>query len=84
MSRTTFSGVAYGSNRLMSGQIRQILTWPGSYETYRKVPTCILYAQRTPSEPATVLAWGLEAKSAAISEGMYKCVLLPFGQKKVF
>jgi hypothetical protein len=24
--RTTFSGVAYGSNRLMQGQIRQILT----------------------------------------------------------
>lgn len=62
----------------MSGQIRQILTWPGSYETYRKVPTCILYSQRTPSEPAQVLAWGLEAKSAAVQEGMglYKCVIL--------
>jgi hypothetical protein len=70
--RTTFSGVAYGSNRLMSGQIRQILTWPGSYETYRKVPTCILYLQRSPAEPATVLAWGTEAKSAAVGEGMYK------------
>ncbi|KAK4702662.1 hypothetical protein P7C70_g3563, partial [Phenoliferia sp. Uapishka_3] len=71
---TTFSGVAYGSNRLLSGQIRQILTWPGSYETYRKVPTCILYSQRTPSEPAQVIAWGLEAKSAAVQEGagLYK------------
>ncbi|KAM0747875.1 hypothetical protein T439DRAFT_366092 [Meredithblackwellia eburnea MCA 4105] len=69
---TTFTGVAYGSNRLMQGQVRQILSWPGSFETYRKVPSCILYAQRSPSEPAQILAWGLEAKSAAIQEGMYK------------
>ena len=62
----------------MSGQTRQILTWPSSYETYRKIPTCILYSQRTPSEPAQVLAWGLEAKSAAVQEGMglYKCVVI--------
>ncbi|KAI5477442.1 protein of heat shock protein Hsp70 family [Pseudohyphozyma bogoriensis] len=74
---TTFSGIAYGSNRSMSGQIRQILSWPGSYETYRKVPTCILYHQRTPSEPATVLAWGLEAKTLGPSN-------LTLGQHRLF
>jgi hypothetical protein len=58
----------------MAGQVRQILTWPGSYETYRKVPTCILYSQTSHSTPAQILAWGLEAKSSAVtSEGMYKC-----------
>ncbi|SCV73246.1 BQ2448_7171 [Microbotryum intermedium] len=70
---TTFSGVAYGSTRLFAGQIRQILVWPGSYETYRKVPSCILYHQASPNEEATVLSWGLEAKNTALQPGMFKC-----------
>lgn len=91
---TTFSGVAYGSTRLYSGSIRQILSWPGSYETcvdcheffsgvascslrfsihrYRKVPTCILYSQASPSEEARVVAWGLKAKNSALFPGMIK------------
>ncbi|KAK4046962.1 hypothetical protein OIO90_006380 [Microbotryomycetes sp. JL221] len=70
---TTFSGVAYGSTRLMGqGQVRQILTWPGSYESHRKVPTCILYHQPIPQEEAKILAWGIEAKSAALREGFFK------------
>ncbi|SGY56999.1 BQ5605_C006g04207 [Microbotryum silenes-dioicae] len=70
---TTFSGVAYGSTRLFAGQIRQILVWPGSYETYRKVPSCILYHQPSPNEEASVLSWGLEAKNTALQPGMVKC-----------
>ncbi|KAF9074482.1 actin-like ATPase domain-containing protein [Rhodocollybia butyracea] len=54
---TTFSGVAYGSSRISGGQIQQILSWPGSVETYRKIPTCLLY-----DEQGQILAWGLEAK----------------------
>ncbi|KAM0786232.1 hypothetical protein ACM66B_007033 [Microbotryomycetes sp. NB124-2] len=70
---TTFSGVAYGSTRLMGqGQVRQILTWPGSYESHRKVPTCILYHQASPNEEARILAWGIEAKSAALRDGFFK------------
>ncbi|GAA6006073.1 Hsp70 family protein [Rhodotorula paludigena] len=69
---TTFSGVAYGSNRHMSGQVRQILNWPGSYETYRKVPTCIAYYQPTPADEAIVVAWGIEAKAMTLREGFYK------------
>ncbi|GJN93855.1 hypothetical protein Rhopal_006914-T1 [Rhodotorula paludigena] len=69
---TTFSGVAYGSNRHMSGQVRQILNWPGSYETYRKVPTCIAYYQPTPADEAIVVAWGTEAKAMTLREGFYK------------
>ncbi|ORY76553.1 hypothetical protein BCR35DRAFT_120949 [Leucosporidium creatinivorum] len=70
---TTFSGVAYGSTRLFSGQIRQILVWPGSYETYRKVPSCILYSQHSPHDEAQVIAWGLEAKNMTLQPGMVKC-----------
>ena len=71
---TTFSGIAYGSSRLFSGQIRQILSWPGSYETYRKVPTCILYEQHDPEEEAKIVSWGLEAKNASVTKGLIKCV----------
>ncbi|GAA5866075.1 hypothetical protein JCM3774_000017 [Rhodotorula dairenensis] len=70
---TTFSGIAYGSSRVFDGQIRQILNWPGSYETYRKVPTCILYEQHDPSEEAKVVSWGLEAKNTTVREGFVKC-----------
>ncbi|GAA5914368.1 Hsp70 family protein [Sporobolomyces salmoneus] len=69
---TTFSGVAFGSSRLFSGQIRQILNWPGSYETFRKVPTCIAYYQASPNEEAQIIAWGLEASSLSLREGFYK------------
>ncbi|CEQ41751.1 SPOSA6832_03518, partial [Sporobolomyces salmonicolor] len=76
---TTFSGIAYGSSRLFAGQsqIRQILSWPGSYETYRKVPTCILYEQHSPDEEAKIVSWGLEAKNATVGKGLIKCVSLP-------
>ncbi|KAG0661661.1 hypothetical protein C6P46_003882 [Rhodotorula mucilaginosa] len=70
---TTFSGIAYGSSRVFDGQIRQILNWPGSYETYRKVPTCILYEQHDPSEEAKIVSWGLEAKNTTVREGFVKC-----------
>ncbi|POY72841.1 hypothetical protein BMF94_4096 [Rhodotorula taiwanensis] len=70
---TTFSGIAYGSARVFDGQIRQILNWPGSYETYRKVPTCILYEQHDPSEEAKIVSWGLEAKNTTVREGFVKC-----------
>ncbi|GAA5942528.1 Hsp70 family protein [Sporobolomyces koalae] len=70
---TTFSGIAYGSSRLFAGQIRQILSWPGSYETYRKVPTCILYEQLDPSQEAKIVSWGLEAKNATVTKGLIKC-----------
>ncbi|GAA6055821.1 hypothetical protein JCM3770_004776 [Rhodotorula araucariae] len=70
---TTFSGIAYGSSRLFAGQIRQILSWPGSYETYRKVPTCILYEQHHPEDEAKIVSWGLEAKNATVTQGLIKC-----------
>ncbi|KAG8787696.1 hypothetical protein FRC15_008371 [Serendipita sp. 397] len=65
---TTFSGVAYGSSRINSGRIQQILQWPGSFETFRKIPTCLLY-----DEQGRVLAWGLQAKNANVGPGLYKC-----------
>jgi hypothetical protein len=65
---TTFSGVAYGSSRIAGGKVQQILHWPGSFETFRKIPTCLLYDNQ-----GQVLAWGLEAKNANITQGGYKC-----------
>ncbi|KAF8438549.1 actin-like ATPase domain-containing protein [Boletus edulis BED1] len=65
---TTFSGVAYASARIASGTIQQILNWPGSFETFRKVPTCLLY-----DEHGHVLAWGLEAKNASLMPGTFRC-----------
>ncbi|KAJ7036189.1 hypothetical protein C8F04DRAFT_1394417 [Mycena alexandri] len=56
---TNFSSVAYGSSRLNSSKIQQILNWPGSSETFRKIPTCLLY-----DELGHIVAWGLEAKYA--------------------
>ncbi|KAJ7875395.1 actin-like ATPase domain-containing protein [Mycena olivaceomarginata] len=61
---TLFSGVAYGSSRIASGKVQQILNWPGSAETFRKIPTCLLY-----EEEGRVLAWGLEAKNASAMPG---------------
>ena len=46
---------------------------------YRKVPTCILYAQSSPEEEAQVIAWGLEAKNANPGPGIVKCVTSPRG-----
>ncbi|THH28180.1 hypothetical protein EUX98_g6007 [Antrodiella citrinella] len=65
---TTFSGVAYGSSRIASGKVQQILTWPGSFETFRKIPTCLLY-----DEWGKVVAWGIEAKNASPLPGTVKC-----------
>ncbi|KAH0833971.1 D-arabinono-1,4-lactone oxidase-domain-containing protein [Lanmaoa asiatica] len=65
---TTFSGVAYASARIASGVVQQILHWPGSLETFRKVPTCLLY-----DEHGQVMAWGLEAKNASPMPGTLQC-----------
>ncbi|KAF9006946.1 hypothetical protein BDQ17DRAFT_1423037 [Cyathus striatus] len=65
---TTFSGVAYGSSRIAGGRIQQILNWPGSLETFRKIPTCLLY-----DDAGRVMAWGLEAKNAQPMAGTTKC-----------
>ena len=59
---------AYGSSRIAAGQVQQILHWPGSFETFRKIPTCLLY-----SDNGQVLAWGLEAKNASPMPGTVKC-----------
>ncbi|KIJ18146.1 hypothetical protein PAXINDRAFT_167416 [Paxillus involutus ATCC 200175] len=65
---TTFSGVAYASSRIASGSVQQILHWPNSSETFRKIPTCLLY-----NEHGEVLAWGLEAKNASPMPGTIRC-----------
>ncbi|KDQ12012.1 hypothetical protein BOTBODRAFT_113646 [Botryobasidium botryosum FD-172 SS1] len=56
---TTFSGVAYGHARLTAGQIHQIITWPDTDETFRKIPTCLLY-----DKDGRLIAWGVAAERA--------------------
>jgi len=48
--------------------VQQILNWPGSFETFRKIPTCLIYDER-----GEVVAWGLEAKNAGPMPGTVKC-----------
>lgn len=64
----TNSNQAYGSSRIMSGKIQQILDWPGSFETFRKIPTCLLY-----DDDGQILYWGLEAKNAGSIPYTHKC-----------
>ena len=59
---------AYGSSRIAAGKVQQILNWPGSFETFRKIPTCLLYDQT-----GQVMAWGIEAKNAGPMPGAIKC-----------
>ncbi|KAF9508050.1 hypothetical protein BS47DRAFT_1373741 [Hydnum rufescens UP504] len=65
---TTFSGVAYGSSRIASGKVQQILSWPGANENFRKIPTCLVY-----DNMGRVLAWGLEAKNSGPKPGTIRC-----------
>ncbi|KAF9511532.1 hypothetical protein BS47DRAFT_1330881 [Hydnum rufescens UP504] len=65
---TTFSGVAYGSARIASGKVQQILSWPGASETFRKIPTCLVY-----DDAGCVLAWGLKAKNMSPIPGTTRC-----------
>ncbi|KAG5645618.1 hypothetical protein DXG03_005609 [Asterophora parasitica] len=53
---------------IAGGQVQQILNWPGSFETFRKIPTCLLY-----DEQGRILAWGLEAKNASPMPGTTRC-----------
>ena len=39
---------------------------------YRKVPSCILYAQASPSDVAEIVSWGLEAKNTTMRPGLVK------------
>lgn len=57
---TISSGIAYSFSRAVQGEAQQILSWPGSSENHRKVPTCLAY-----DEYDNVVAWGLEAKNAS-------------------
>lgn len=65
---TTFSGVSYGSSRIDRGVVQQILQWPGTSETFRKIPTCLAY-----DSSSSLLAWGLEAKYVGRMPGTYRC-----------
>ncbi|KAF9511529.1 hypothetical protein BS47DRAFT_1346698 [Hydnum rufescens UP504] len=65
---TTFSGVAYGSARIASGKVQQILSWPGTSGSFRKIPTCLVY-----DDTGRVLAWGLKAKNMSPIPGTTRC-----------
>ncbi|KAF6747910.1 actin-like ATPase domain-containing protein [Ephemerocybe angulata] len=64
----TSSTVAFCSPRINNGVVQQIIHWPGTYETLRKIPTCLIY-----DEEGRLLAWGLEAYSAPPIPRAIKC-----------
>ncbi|KAF8150922.1 actin-like ATPase domain-containing protein [Crassisporium funariophilum] len=68
---TTCSGVAYGSSTHTNGQVRLVLNWPamGLSETFRKVPTCLLYDNRG----GELLSWGFDAKNASLMSLYMRC-----------
>ncbi|KAF9510359.1 hypothetical protein BS47DRAFT_1364649 [Hydnum rufescens UP504] len=57
------SGVSYAAST--SGDMHQILAWPGSSASLPKIPTCLVY-----DALCHVRAWGLEAKGFKSEEGM--------------
>ncbi|KAF6759108.1 hypothetical protein DFP72DRAFT_1064071 [Ephemerocybe angulata] len=64
----TSSTVAFCSPRINNGVVQQIIHWPGTWETLRKIPTCLIY-----DDEGRLLAWGLEAYSAPPIPGTTKC-----------
>ncbi|KAF8150916.1 actin-like ATPase domain-containing protein [Crassisporium funariophilum] len=68
---TTCSGVAYGSPTHTSGQVRLVMNWPSSrmFETSRKVPTCLLYDNRS----GQLVDWGFNAKNASLTSLYLRC-----------
>ncbi|KAK4702478.1 hypothetical protein P7C70_g3743, partial [Phenoliferia sp. Uapishka_3] len=91
---TTFSGVSYASEKHFGEQTRMVLSWPGTDEHFRKIPTCLIYRAAYPGEKDeygqpvvgfTVASWGLVAKRSAAGPNEYKCewfklYLTPDGQ----
>ncbi|KAF7297155.1 FAD-binding PCMH-type domain-containing protein [Mycena indigotica] len=58
---------AYGSSGFSAGQVQQIMRWPHSLETLRKIPTCLLY-----DVDGRLVDWGLQAKNARLQPGLIR------------
>jgi hypothetical protein len=61
-----YSGVSYAAST--SGEMHQILTWPGSSASLPKIPTCLVY-----DALGHLRAWGLEAKDLSLKKGWACC-----------
>ena len=48
--------------------MQQILNWPGTFETFRKIPTCLVYDAH-----GNIVTWGLQAKNLPVGPDMVKC-----------
>ncbi|KAF9510325.1 hypothetical protein BS47DRAFT_87805 [Hydnum rufescens UP504] len=62
----THSGASYVTST--SGQVHQILAWPGSSASVSKIPTCLVY-----DALCHIRAWGVEAKAMDLRKGWVRC-----------
>jgi hypothetical protein len=60
------SGVSYATSG--ADIVNPIISWPGSSDTFRKIPTCLVY-----DGLGDVRAWGLEAKDINLRKGWVRC-----------
>ncbi|KAF9511742.1 hypothetical protein BS47DRAFT_1298549, partial [Hydnum rufescens UP504] len=64
----THTGVSYAIST--PGEVHQILAWPGSSDSFSKVPTCLVY-----DALGDIRAWGLEAVDINLKKGWLRCEL---------
>ncbi|KAF9510332.1 hypothetical protein BS47DRAFT_1348130, partial [Hydnum rufescens UP504] len=65
-----YSGVSYATST--SGEVHQMLAWPGSSAAVSKIPTCLVY------DPlGHIRAWGVEAKDISLKKDGFKLWLDP-------
>ncbi|KAF9511536.1 hypothetical protein BS47DRAFT_1298749 [Hydnum rufescens UP504] len=62
----THSGVSYATST--NGKVIPIVSWPGSSDPLRKIPTCLVY-----DSLGNVRAWGLEARDINLRRGWIRC-----------
>ena len=61
-----YSAVSYTTSG--AGRVNPIVSWPGSSDSSRKIPTCLVY-----DGLGHVRAWGLEAKDIGLGKGWVRC-----------
>ena len=62
----THSGVSYATST--NGKVVPIISWPGSSDPFRKIPTCLVY-----DNLGDVRAWGIEARDINLRRGWIRC-----------
>ncbi|KAF9511530.1 hypothetical protein BS47DRAFT_1395036 [Hydnum rufescens UP504] len=62
----THSGLSYTTSS--NGKVIPIISWPGSSDPFRKIPTCLVY-----DNLGDLRAWGLQARDINLRRGWLRC-----------